>query len=305
MDGFLFFCLMLLVFLAGSVVFTGIKIVPQGNEWTVERFGRFRMVIKPGLNFIIPFVDRIGRRINVQEQVLDIPSQVVITRDNATVRVDGVLFYQVYDSSLAAYQVFNLQASIINLALTNLRTALGSMELDEVLSKRDEINSRLLGALDQATQTWGTKVTRVEIKDVLPPEDITRAMALQLTADREKRAKILEAEGVRQAEILRAEGMKQSAILEAEGKLAAARLEAEARERLAGAEAESTRLLVDQVGRPDAALQYFVAQRYVDALQKMGESPAARMVVVPAEISSLSGALGALTEILKQTDGKK
>lgn len=305
MDGFLFFCLMLLVFLAGAVVFTGIKIVPQGNEWTVERFGRFRMVIKPGLNFIVPFVDRIGRRINVQEQVLDIPSQVVITRDNATVRVDGVLFYQVYDSSLAAYQVFNLQASIINLALTNLRTALGSMELDEVLSKRDEINSRLLSALDQATQTWGTKVTRVEIKDVLPPEDITRAMALQLTADREKRAKILEAEGVRQSEILRAEGMKQSAILEAEGKLAAARLEAEARERLAGAEAESTRLLVDQVGQPDAALQYFVAQRYVDALQKMGESPAARLVVVPTEISNLSGALGALTEIMKSTDGKK
>jgi regulator of protease activity HflC (stomatin/prohibitin superfamily) len=305
MDAFLFFCLMLLVFLAGAVVFTGIKIVPQGNEWTIERFGRFRMVVKPGLTFIIPFVDRVGRRINVQEQVLDIPSQMVITRDNATVRVDGVLFYQVYDSSLAAYQVFNLQASIINLALTNLRTALGSMELDEVLSKRDEINSRLLAALDQATQTWGTKVTRVEIKDVLPPEDITRAMALQLTADREKRARILEAEGVRQSEILRAEGMKQSAILEAEGKLAAARLEAEARERLAGAEAESTRLLVNQVGNPDAALQYFVAQRYVDALQKMGESPAARLVVVPAEISSLSGALGALTEIMKQTDGKK
>jgi regulator of protease activity HflC (stomatin/prohibitin superfamily) len=296
---------MLLVFLAGAVVFTGIKIVPQGNEWTIERFGRFRMVVKPGLTFIVPFVDRVGRRINVQEQVLDIPSQMVITRDNATVRVDGVLFYQVYDSSLAAYQVFNLQASIINLALTNLRTALGSMELDEVLSKRDEINSRLLAALDQATQTWGTKVTRVEIKDVLPPEDITRAMALQLTADREKRARILEAEGVRQSEILRAEGMKQSAILEAEGKLAAARLEAEARERLAGAEAESTRLLVNQVGNPDAALQYFVAQRYVDALQKMGESPAARLVVVPAEISSLSGALGALTEIMKQTDGKK
>jgi regulator of protease activity HflC (stomatin/prohibitin superfamily) len=305
MDAFLFFCLMLLVFLAGAVVFTGIKIVPQGNEWTIERFGRFRMVVKPGLTFIVPFVDRVGRRINVQEQVLDIPSQMVITRDNATVRVDGVLFYQVYDSSLAAYQVFNLQASIINLALTNLRTALGSMELDEVLSKRDEINSRLLAALDQATQTWGTKVTRVEIKDVLPPEDITRAMALQLTADREKRARILEAEGVRQSEILRAEGMKQSAILEAEGKLAAARLEAEARERLAGAEAESTRLLVNQVGNPDAALQYFVAQRYVDALQKMGESPAARLVVVPAEISSLSGALGALTEIMKQTDGKK
>lgn len=305
MDGFLFFCLMLLVFLAGAVVFTGIKIVPQGNEWTVERFGRFRMTIKPGLNFIVPFVDRIGRRINVQEQVLDIPSQVVITRDNATVRVDGVLFYQVYDASLAAYQVFNLQASIINLALTNIRTAIGSMELDEVLSKRDEINSRLLAALDHATQTWGTKVTRVEIKDVLPPEDITRAMAMQLTADREKRARILEAEGVRQSEILRAEGMKQSAILEAEGKLAAARLEAEARERLAGAEAESTRLLVDQVGKPDAALQYFVAQRYVDALQKMGESPAARMVVVPTEISNLSGALSALTEIMKQPDGKK
>ncbi|NBU64621.1 MAG: SPFH/Band 7/PHB domain protein [Chloroflexia bacterium] len=197
-------CLFFLVLLAGAIVITGIKIVPQGYEWTIERLGRFRMVIKPGMSVIIPFIDQVGRRVNVQEQVLDIPSQIVITRDNATVRVDGVLFYQVYDTSLAAYQVYNLQASIINLALTNLRTALGSMELDEVLSKRDQINTHLLAAVDHATQTWGTKVTRVDIKDVLPPEDITRAMARQLTADREKRAQILTAEGTRQSEILRA-----------------------------------------------------------------------------------------------------
>ena len=300
----LVFCFVFLVLLAGAGVTVGIKIVPQGYEWTVERFGRFRMVIKPGLSIIIPFIDRVGRKVNVQEQVLDIPSQIVITRDNATVRVDGVLFYQVYETQLAAYQVFNLQASIINLALTNIRSAIGSMELDEVLSKREEINSRLLAALDHATQTWGTKVTRVEIKDVLPPEDITRAMAMQLTADREKRARILEAEGVRQSEILKSEGLKQSKILEAEGMLEAAKRQAEARERLAAAEAESTRLLVESVGNPQAALQYFVAQRYVDALQKLGESPAARMVVVPTELSTLGGALGTLNELMKVKDGK-
>ena len=277
---FVLLCLSVLVFVAIAIVITGIKIVPQGYEWTIERFGRYRMVIKPGLSIIIPFIDMIGRKVNVQEQVLDIPSQIVITRDNATVRVDGVLFYQVYETHLAAYQVFNLQASIINLALTNLRTAIGSMELDEVLAKRDEINTRLLTALDQATQTWGTKVTRVEIKDVLPPEDITRAMSKQLTADREKRAKILEAEGM----------------------LAAARLQADARERLAGAEAESTRLLVESVGKPEAALQYFIAQRYIDALQKLGDSPAARMIVVPTDFSNFAGSLGAITEMMNKKD---
>lgn len=300
----IFLCLVFLALLAAAVVVMGVKIVPQGYEWTIERFGRFRTVLKPGLSLIIPFVDQVGRKVNVQEQVLDIPSQIVITRDNATVRVDGVLFYQVYETSLAAYQVFNLQASIINLALTNIRSAIGSMELDEVLSKREEINSRLLAALDHATQTWGTKVTRVEIKDVLPPEDITRAMAMQLTADREKRARILEAEGVRQSEILKSEGLKQSKILEAEGMLESAKLQAEARERLAAAEAESTRLLVESVGNPQAALQYFIAQRYVDALQKLGDSPAARMVVVPTELTSLGGAMTALNEIMRIKDGK-
>ena len=299
---FLLLCLSVIVFVAIAVVITGVKIVPQGYEWTIERFGKYRMVLKPGLSIIIPFIDMIGRKVNVQEQVLDIPSQIVITRDNATVRVDGVLFYQVYETQLAAYQVFNLQASIINLALTNLRTAIGSMELDEVLAKRDEINTRLLSALDHATQTWGTKVTRVEIKDVLPPEDITRAMSKQLTADREKRAKILEAEGFRQAEILNAEGLKQAKILEAEGMLAAARLQADARERLAGAEAESTRLLVESVGKPEAALQYFIAQRYIDALQKLGDSPAARMIVVPTDFSNFAGALGAITEMMNKKD---
>jgi regulator of protease activity HflC (stomatin/prohibitin superfamily) len=293
------FCLTLLVMLAIAFVIMGIKIVPQGYEWTVERLGRFRVVLKPGMSIIIPFVDRIGRRVNVQEQVLDIPSQIVITRDNATVRVDGVLFYQVYDTSLAAYQVFNLQASIINLALTNLRTALGSMELDEVLSKRDQINTHLLSAVDHATQSWGTKVTRVDVKDVLPPEDITRAMAMQLTADREKRA-----EGIRQSQILEAEGQKQAKILEAEGDLEAARRQAEARERLAQAEAEATKSLVTSVGNAEAALQYFVAQRYVDALQKLGDSPAARMIIVPTELSNLAGMMTAITETLKQTDKK-
>ena len=298
------FCLTLLVMLAIAFVIMGIKIVPQGYEWTVERLGRFRVVLKPGMSIIIPFVDRIGRRVNVQEQVLDIPSQIVITRDNATVRVDGVLFYQVYDTSLAAYQVFNLQASIINLALTNLRTALGSMELDEVLSKRDQINTHLLSAVDHATQSWGTKVTRVDVKDVLPPEDITRAMAMQLTADREKRSKILSAEGIRQSQILEAEGQKQAKILEAEGDLEAARRQAEARERLAQAEAEATKSLVTSVGNAEAALQYFVAQRYVDALQKLGDSPAARMIIVPTELSNLAGMMTAITETLKQTDKK-
>lgn len=300
----IFLCLVFLALLAAAVVVMGVKIVPQGYEWTIERFGRFRTVLKPGLSLIIPFIDQVGRKVNVQEQVLDIPSQIVITRDNATVRVDGVLFYQVYETSLAAYQVFNLQASIINLALTNIRSAIGSMELDEVLSKREEINSRLLAALDHATQTWGTKVTRVEIKDVLPPEDITRAMALQLTADREKRARILEAEGVRQSEILKSEGLKQSKILEAEGMLESAKLQAEARERLAAAEAESTRLLVESVGNPQAALQYFIAQRYVDALQKLGDSPAARMIVVPTELNTLGGAMTTLNEIMRIKDGK-
>ena len=300
----IFLCLVFLALLAAAVVVMGVKIIPQGYEWTIERFGRFRIVLKPGLSLIIPFIDQVGRKVNVQEQVLDIPSQIVITRDNATVRVDGVLFYQVYETGLAAYQVFNLQASIINLALTNLRSAIGSMELDEVLSKREEINSRLLAALDHATQTWGTKVTRVEIKDVLPPEDITRAMALQLTADREKRARILEAEGVRQSEILKSEGLKQSKILEAEGMLESAKLQAEARERLAAAEAESTRLLVESVGNPQAALQYFIAQRYVDALQKLGDSPAARMIVVPTELNTLGGAMTTLNEIMRVKDGK-
>ena len=294
------FCFAGLLFIAIAVVVTGVKIVPQGYEWTIERFGRYRTTLKPGLSIIIPFIDLIGRKVNVQEQVLDIPSQIVITRDNATVRVDGVLFYQVFETERAAYQVFNLQASITNLALTNLRTAIGSMELDEVLAKRDEINSRHLSALDHATQTWGTKVTRVEIEDVLPPEDITRAMSKQLTADREKRARILEAEGVRQAEILNAEGLKQSKILEAEGMLASAKLQAEARERLAAAEAESTRLLVQSVGNPDAALQYFISQRYIDALQKLGDSPASRMIVVPTDFSNIAGALTAITEVIKK-----
>ena len=234
-----------LAFLVLLVLYLGIKIVPQGNQWTVERFGRYRATLRPGLNLIIPFVDLVGHRINVQEQVLEIPSQNVITKDNATVVVDGVVFYLIMAPEQAAYQVADLNLAITALALTNIRTAMGALDLDEVLSRRDDINSRLLSVLDAATQPWGTKITRVELKDVRPPDDVVASMAKQLNADREKRARILEAEGFRQSEILKAEGEKQAQILAAEGRVEAAKRDAEARERLAEAEAKATSLVSD------------------------------------------------------------
>src|SRR5258708_7485125 len=233
--------LAVLAMLAAVTVFAGVKTVPQGSQWTVERFGRYRATLMPGLNLIIPYMDRIGHKMNVQETVLEIPSQTVITRDNATVTVDGVVFYQVLEAQKAAYEVANLHSAIVNLSLTNIRTAIGAMDLDETLSKRDTINSRLLEVLDRATHPWGVKVTRVELKDVRPPEDVIAAMSQQLTADRQKRAQVLQAEGIRQSEILKAEGQKQAQILAAEGRLEAARRDAEARERLAQAAAAATR----------------------------------------------------------------
>lgn len=292
------------VILALVFLWLGIKIVPQGDNWTVERFGRYRKTLNPGLNLIIPFVDLIGRKVNVQEQVLEIPSQVVITKDNATVTVDGVVFYLVITPELASYQVADLNQSIIALTLTNIRTAIGGMDLDEVLSRRDEINAKLLGVLDQATEPWGTKITRVELKDVRPPEDVIASMAKQLNADREKRARVLEAEGVRQAEILKAEGEKQAEILAAEGRLEAAKRDAEARERLAAAEASATRLVSDAVASGNTqALNYFVAQKYVEALQSVGTAVNAKLVILPVEASALAGSVGGIGALIRDALG--
>lgn len=296
----------LLVFLVALLVLTlaviaaGVKTVPQGYQWTVERFGRYRTTLLPGLNLIIPFIDRIGQKINVQETVLEVPSQSVITKDNASVTVDGIVFYQVLQTARAAYEVQNLNAAITNMAMTNIRTAIGALDLDETLSKRDEINDRLLHVLDAATQPWGTKITRVELKDISPPNNVVASMAMQLTAEREKRASILQAEGVKQAAILKAEGEKQSQILAAEGRLAAANRDAEARERLALAEAEATRSVSKAVQEGNVqALNYFVAQKYVEALNEIGRAPNAKLLLMPMEMSGVVSAVAGIAELTK------
>lgn len=275
--------------LALVTALNAIKVVPQGREFTVERFGRYFRTLKPGISFITPFVDRVGRRLSMMESVLDVPRQEVITKDNAIVTCDAVVFTQVMDASKAAYAVENVNLAIVNLSQTNLRTVVGSMDLDEVLSQRDAINARLLTVIDAATHPWGVKVTRIEIKDLSPPADLTQAMARQMKAERERRAQILEAEGEKQAAILRAEGAKQSAILEAEGRRDAAFRDAEARERGAEAEAKATELVSEAIARGDVqAVNYFVAQKYVEAFGKLAESPQQRTVIVPADLAGLT-----------------
>jgi regulator of protease activity HflC (stomatin/prohibitin superfamily) len=301
MDAVLIFFAVIL-FIVIMVLYRGIKTVPQGFQWTIERFGRYHTTLAPGLHVINPFIDRIGRRINVQETVLEVPAQNVITKDNASVVVDGIVFYQVLDASKAAYQVQNLSNAIINITMTNIRTAIGTLDLDETLSHRDQINDRLLRVLDGATEPWGTKVTRVELKDVRPPEDVQIAMAKQLTADRERRAQILHAEGVKQADILEAEGKKQARILEAEGNLAAAQREAEARERLAQAEARATEVVSRAVSEGNVqALNYFVAQKYVEAMTRIGQSPNTKLVLMPTDFSGLASTIAGIAELSKSS----
>ncbi|WP_347302238.1 SPFH domain-containing protein [Croceibacterium sp. TMG7-5b_MA50] len=292
--------LVLLVFL-----FMSVRVVQQGYVYTVERLGKFTLAAEPGLHLIVPFVDRVGRKINMMEQVLDIPGQEIITRDNAMVGVDAVVFFQVLDAGKAAYEVYGLNTAIMALTTTNLRTVMGSMDLDETLSKRDEINAKLLSVVDHATSPWGVKITRVEIKDIRPPIDISEAMARQMKAERLKRAEILEAEGDRASRILRAEGEKQSAILSAEGKREAAFRAAEARERGAEAEAKATQLVSDAIGQSGAqAINYFVAQEYTRAIAKFAESPNAKTILFPMEATQLMGTLGGIGELAKEVLGK-
>ncbi len=293
-----------LVVLALVVIFLAVKIVPQGFEYTVERFGRYTHTLRPGLNFIVPLVDRVGAKLNMMEQVLDVPNQEVITKDNAMVAVDGVVFSTVVDAAMAAYQVRDLQNAILNLTTTNIRTVMGSMDLDELLSQRDRINAQLLKVVDEATTPWGVKVTRIEIKDISPPAELVDAMARQMKAERDKRAEILTAEGQRQSQILKAEGEKQAAILDAEGRREAAFRDAEAREREAEAEAKATTMVSEAIAAGDVqALNYFVAQRYIEALKDIASADNTKVVMMPLEASSLIGSIAGIAELARVSFG--
>ena len=288
----------LLIVLAAAVLWSTVKVVPQGFNYTVENFGRFTRTLTPGLHFLVPVVERVGHHVNVKEQVIDIPSQDVITLDNAMVRVDGVAFFQVLNAAKSAYEVDNLEHAIINLTMTNIRTVMGSMALDELLSNRDKINSQLLHVVDAATESWGVKVTRIEIKDIAPPRDLIDSMARQMKAEREKRAQILESEGLRAAAILKAEGAKQAVVLEAEGRREAAFKDAEARERAAEAEATATTLVSNAIaGGSVQAINYFVANNYVKALEALASAPNQKVILMPLEASSVIGSLAGLAQI--------
>ncbi|HEV2573525.1 MAG TPA: SPFH domain-containing protein [Beijerinckiaceae bacterium] len=279
----------------------GVRQVPQGYAYTVERFGKYYKTLFPGLGIIMPWIDRIGRKINVMEQVLDVPTQEVITKDNASVSVDGVLFFQVLDAARASYEVSNLEIALLNLTMTNIRTVMGSMDLDQLLSHRDEINTRLLSVIEQAAQPWGIKTNRVEIKDIVPPRDLVDSMARQMKAEREKRASVLEAEGQRQAEILRAEGRKQAVVLEAEGRKEAAFRDAEARERQALAEAEATRSVSEAIAKGDiAALNYFIAEKYVRAIDALAHSTNQKTFLMPMDMAGIAGTLAGITELTRE-----
>ncbi|MBO6506040.1 MAG: SPFH/Band 7/PHB domain protein [Kordiimonadaceae bacterium] len=294
----------LVVIAAIILVFSGVVMVRQGYEYTIERFGKYTRTLTPGIHLIIPLVYSVGQKQNMMEQVLDVPTQEVITKDNAMVAADGVVFFQVLDAAQASYEVNNLGHAILNLTMTNLRTVMGSMDLDELLSKRDEINARLMNVVDEATQPWGVKITRIEIKDIAPPRDIVDAMARQMKAERDKRASILEAEGERESEILRAEGEKKAAILEAEGRKEAAFRDAEAREREAEAEAKATEMVSNAIAGGDPqAINYFVAQKYVEALSGFAQSNNEKLVFMPMEASSVIGSLGGISELFKDIKG--
>jgi regulator of protease activity HflC (stomatin/prohibitin superfamily) len=295
---------LVIVALAVLTLFAGVKTVPQGYNWTVERFGRYTNTLKPGLNIIVPYFDRIGHKMNMMEQAIDIPQQDVITKDNATVTVDGLAFFQVIDAAKASYEIANLDQAIVKLTMTNIRSVMGAMDLDQMLSHRDEINERLLRVVDAAVGPWGVKVNRIEIKDIVPPANLVQSMGRQMQAEREKRAEILTAEGSRQSAILKAEGQKQSQILEAEGRREAAFRDAEARERLAEAEAKATAMVSDAVGRGDvASLNYFIAQKYIEAFGKLATSPNQKVLIVPMEATSVLGSLAGIGEIAKATFG--
>ncbi len=304
MLGFNIFVLVLLVLFVVLVI-SAVKVVSQGYNLTVERFGRYTRTLRPGLSLIIPFIDRIGHKLNMMEQVIEVPGQEVITKDNAMVRVDGVAFYQVLDAARASYEITNLKVAILNLTMTNIRTVMGSMDLDKLLSERDEINHRLLKVVDDATHNWGVKVTRIEIKDIEPPRDLVEAMGRQMKAERDKRAAILEAEGERQSEILAAEGEKQAQILSAEGRREAAYRDAEAREREAEAEAKATAMVSEAINKGSVqAINYFVANKYVEALKALAEADNQKVLIMPLEVSSVIGTIAGVAEIAREAFGE-